>query len=182
MHEMTATHLRSAYGGESMAHMRYGMWGAKAAEEGFPNVARLFKAIAVAEEVHAWNHFRELRDDAGAFAVNSMAGFGLGSTPDNLQGAIEGELFEINEMYPVYKNAAQFQAEKGAERSFHYALSAERIHAAMYQEAKQAVDGGRDVELGPVQICSVCGFTGEGASPARCPVCGAAKEKFRTFA
>ncbi|MDP2898690.1 MAG: rubrerythrin family protein [bacterium] len=182
MHDMTASNLRSAFGGESMAHMRYGVWGAKAQEDGFPNVARLFRAIAYAEEVHASNHFKAMADVPGAFLVASMAGYGLGTASENLEGAIEGETFEISEMYPVYKQTADYQGEKGAARSFHYALSAERIHAAMYQEAKQAVDGGNDIELGDVQICGVCGYTTEGEVPDKCPVCAAAREQFRTFA
>lgn len=181
MHEMTASHLRSAYGGESMAHMRYIKWGDVAEKDGFPNVARLFRAISYAEQVHATNHFVELKNRAGGHSVTSGGGFGIGTTSDNLQGAINGELHEINEMYPVYLEAAKFQSEKGAECSFHWALSAERIHAAMYQEAKQAVDGGRDLELGPVQICDVCGYTTEGDIPDKCPICGALRTKFSTF-
>jgi rubrerythrin len=182
MHDMTASLLRSAYGGESMAHMRYIKWGAVADEEGFPNVARLFRAISFAEEVHATSHFVELRNETGAFTVTSAAGFGVGSTSENLEGAIEGELFEINEMYPVYFETAKHQGEKGPGRSFHYALSAEKIHAAMFQEAKQAVDSGRDVELGPVQICDVCGYTTEGDVPDKCPICGVTHERFKTVA
>lgn len=179
---MTASNLRSAFGGESMAHMRYGVWGAKAQEDGFGNVARLFRAIAYAEEVHAFNHLKAMADIPGAFLVPSMAGFGLGTTSENLDGAIEGETFEINEMYPVYKQTADYQGEKGASRSFHYALSAERIHAAMFQQAKQAVDGGKDIELGDVHICGVRGYTTEGEVPDKCHVCAAAREQFRTFA
>jgi len=182
MHDMTASHLRSAYGGESMAHMRYIKWAAVAEKEGFPNVARLFRAISYAEEVHATNHFVELRNQTGAFSVTSEAGFGIGSTSENLQGGIDGEQFEINEMYPVYVEVATFQGEKGALRSFKYALSAEKIHAAMFQQAKQAVDAGKDIELGPVQICCVCGYTTEGEIPDKCPVCGATHDKFKTFA
>jgi rubrerythrin len=182
MHDMTASFLRSAYGGESMAHMRYIKWGAVADKDGFPNVARLFRAISYAEQVHATNHFVELKNEAGAFSVTSGAGFGVGTTSENLQGAIAGEQFEINEMYPVYVEAATAQGEKGALRSFKYALSAEKIHAAMYQEAKQAVDGGKDLELGPVQICGVCGYTAEGEIPDKCPVCGAKSDAFTTFA
>ncbi len=181
VHPMTAANLRSAHGGESMAHMRYKVWAARAEEEGYPNVARLFTAISFAEQVHGSNHFNELKNDGGAFLVASMAGFGNTTTPENLDGAIEGEEFEINEMYPVYLNAAQFQKEKGAERSFHYALEAEKIHAAMYREAKQAVDGGSDIELGPVQICDNCGYTVEGEAPDKCPICGVAKDRFKKF-
>jgi len=182
MHDMTASNLRSAYGGESMAHMRYMAWAARAEQEGFPNVARLWRAISYAEQVHATGHFGVLANQAGAFAVTSMAGFGVGSTSENLAGSIEGELFEINEMYPAYKATAVHQEEKGAERSFHYAVSAEAIHAAMFQEAKQAIDAGRDLELGPVHICEVCGYTVEGEVPDRCPVCQAKGNKFRAFA
>jgi rubrerythrin len=182
MHEMTANNLRSAYGGESMAHMRYKIWAQKAMEDGFPNVARLFTAISHAEQTHATNHFTALSREVGGFSVSSGAPFGLGATSQNLQGAINGELFEINEMYPVYLTAARFQQEKDAERSFHYALFAERIHAAMYEAAKKNVAAGRDVRLGPVQICEQCGFTYEGEMPDKCPVCGAGKEKFKTFA
>ena len=182
MHPMTAANLRNAHGGESMAHMRYGVWGDKAAKDGFPNTARLFKAIALAETIHASSHFRELGDEAGDFLCASMAVFGLGTTSQNLQGGINGETFEITEMYPVYLESAKFQKEKGAERSFNYALSAEKTHAALFQKAKEAVDAGRDVELGPVHVCSVCGWTHEGELPDTCPICGAKKDKFQTFA
>lgn len=181
MHDMTAANLRSAFGGESMAHMRYKVWGEAAEKEGFPNIARLFRAISFAEEVHATNHFTELRQEAGAFLVASMAGFDLGSTSDNLLRAIESETFEIEEMY-VYLETAGFQAEKGAVHSFRYALSAEKIHAAMFKRAKEAADAGKDLELGPVQICDVCGYTIEGDIPDKCPVCGVTKEWFKTFA
>jgi len=182
VHAMTASNLRSAFGGESMAHMRYKIWAVQADDEGFPNVARLFRAVSYAEEVHATNHFTELRNEVEAFSVTSMAGFGLATTAENLEGAIEGETFEITEMYPAYLQTAQFQGEKGAERSFHYALAAEKIHAAMYQKAKQAVDSGNDMKLGPVQICDNCGYTTEGEIPDKCPVCGVGKNKFKTFA
>jgi len=182
MHEITAANLRNAYGGESMAHMRYRTWGDKAEQDGFPNTARLFRAITFAEQIHANNHFRELKDQVGAFLCASGAIFGLGGTSQNLQGGIDGETFEVNEMYPTYLETAKFQGEKGAQQSFYYALSAEKTHAALFQKAKTAVDSGKDVKLGPVQVCTVCGFTHEGDAPDKCPICGAKKEKFRTFA
>jgi len=182
MHEMTAGNLRSAFGGESMAHMRYRIWAAQAEADGFANVARLFRAIAAAEEVHAGGHFNAMRDLQGPALVVSGGGFGSGSTAENLQSAIDGENFEVEEMYPAFLAEARRQEERGAERSFHYALEAERIHAAMYTKAKQAVDAGKDVELGPVQVCSVCGHTVEGDAPESCPVCGVKREKFMTFA
>lgn len=181
MHDMTAANLRSAYGGESMAYMRYVIWSDKAERDGFPNVARLFRAIAYAETTHATNHFRALREEAGPFLVPSMAGFGLGTTSQNLEGAIEGETFEIEEMYPTYLDTAKQQKERAAQLSFHYALSAEKIHAEMYAKAKQTVDGGQDLELGPVQVCDVCGYTAEGEIPDKCPICAAKADRFRTF-
>ena len=182
MHPMTAGNLRSAHGGESMAYMRYKVWGAKAEADGFPNVARLFRAIAYAEEVHGSNHFAKLRNEAGGFLVASMAGFGLASTSKNLGGAIEGELFEVREMYPAYEKVAQEQGENGAVETFGYALAAEKIHARMYATAKKAVDAGKDVALGPVQICGNCGHTAEGQAPRVCPVCGVPRKRFKAFA
>lgn len=182
MHAMTAESLRSAYGGESMAHMRYLIWADKAEKDGFPNVARLFRAISYAEQVHATNHFTAMAKVAGAHLVAAGGGFGLGTTSQNLAGAIEGETFEVQEMYPAYMAIARAQGEKAAIKSIHYAVEAEKIHAAMYTAAKKAVDAGNDVKLGPVQICGVCGHTVEGEAPAKCPVCAAKKDKFKTFA
>ncbi len=84
-------------------------------------------------------------------------------------------------MYPAYKIVAEAQGEKGAETSFTWALEAEKIHASLYQKAKQAVDRGEDVDLAPVQICEACGYTVEGDAPERCPICKAPKEKFKSF-
>ncbi|UCC67172.1 MAG: rubrerythrin family protein [Armatimonadota bacterium] len=182
MHAMTAGNLRSAYGGESMAHMRYLAWGNKAAKDGFPNVARLFRAIAHAERVHAMNHFARLRGEGGDYLVPSMAAFGLGSTSANLVGAIGGETFEVEEMYPAYLETAERQGEKAAVVSFNYALEAEKTHAALFTRAKEAVDGGHDLELRPVQICEVCGWTYEGEAPEECPICGAGRDKLTAFA
>ncbi len=183
MHAITMANLRNAHGGESMAHMRYLIWGNQAEKEGLPNVARLFRAIAFAETVHATNHFRELKDNFGDSLCASMAVFGLGSMSQNLQGGINGETYEINEMYPTYLETARFQGEKGAELSFHYALEGERTHRALFQKAKEAVDSrGKDMDLGPVRVCPVCGWTHEGDMPEKCPICGATKDKIKTFA
>lgn len=181
MNDMTAANLRSAFGGESMANMRYKVWGSKAEEEGFKNVARLFKAIAFAEEVHAGNHFKELQNEKGDFLVASMAGFGLTTTSENLQRAIDGENFEIEQMYPSYIAVAKEQKEKGGLLSFHYALEAEKIHSAMFTIAKQSVDSGRDMVLGDVLICTVCGHTVDGPIPDICPICGVSHKYFVTF-
>ena len=181
MREMTASNLRSAFAGESQAHIRYLIYGDKSEKDGFPNVARLFRAIAYAEQVHATNHFQQLRNAWGPALTVAGAGFGLGPTAENLAVAIEGEEFEVAEMYPVYKAAAELQEEKGAVRSFDWAWQAEQIHSAMYKEAKVAVEAGKDSDFGPVCICSVCGHTVEGEAPDRCPVCNAKQEKYRQF-
>lgn len=178
---MTADFLRSAYGGESMAHMRYLIWGDAAEKDGKPNIARLFRAIAYAEWAHARNHFHELKERKGDFTVPAGAVFGLTNTVENLQGAIDGELHEVEQMYPVFMETARFQDEKGAQRSFHFALEAEKIHARMFRDAQEAAKEGKDMELGPVYICSVCGHTTADHLPDVCPVCGARKEKYKHF-
>lgn len=178
---MTEMNLRSAYAGESQAHMRYTIYAERAKEKGFPNVARLFTAIAFAEQVHATNHYRNIKTKGDALTV-SGAVFGSTNTSEDLQAGIDGENFEINEMYPTYLEVAKFQKEKGAETSFRYAWEAEKIHSKMYQKAKQVVDKGKDIELGPMQICTVCGHTVEGDAPDKCPICNAPKNKFKTFA
>ena len=178
---MTADFLRSAYGGESMAHMRYLIWGDMAEKEGYPKTTKLFRAIAYAEQVHAGNHFREI-DGATADATVAAGGvFGVGKTVDNLQGAINGELHEVEQMYPVYLNTAEFQNEAGAKRSFHFALEAEKIHAKLFQQAQDAAREGKDMELRVVYICPICGHTVLDGAPDKCPVCGAKKELYREF-
>lgn len=178
--EMTETNLRSAYAGESQANMRYSIYSEVAEKEDFPNVSRLFTAVASAEKVHATNHYRNILSKGGAITI-SAAVFGSRNTSDNLQSGIDGETFEITEMYPAYKTVAQFQDERGAETSFNWALAAEKIHLSLYQRAKQIVDEGKDIDLGPIQICTVCGYTVEGDAPERCPICRSPKKSFRTF-
>lgn len=167
MKKMTEQNLAAAFAGESQASMRYRIFAQKAEEEGFPNVARLFRAIAYAEEIHAKNHLNVLG--------------GIGTTAENLQTAINGENFEVQEMYPAYKAVAELQNEVGAQRSTHAAMEAERVHAGLYKKAKQAVQQGRDATVGKIYICSKCGWTVEGEAPDRCPLCGAPKEDFRGF-
>jgi len=167
MHAMTKEFLEAAFAGESMAHMKYLIFAERAEKDGLSNLARLFRAIAYAEQVHATNHYRELGK------IYDAAG--------NLQSCIDGENFEVEEMYPVYHHAAEFQGEAGAVRSTHYALEAERIHEAMYKDAKATVADGSDLSLGTVHICPVCGYTVEGQPPEFCPVCGAKRDKFKAF-
>ncbi len=165
--EMTQENLKSAFAGESQAHMRYLLFADVADSEGRPNLARMFRAIAFAERVHATNHLRELG--------------GIGDSAGNLAVAIQGESFEVGEMYPAYHAVAELQDERGAMRSTHYALEAEKIHAEMYERAKESIRGGEDITLGVVHICSVCGYTGEGGAPDSCPVCRAPKEEFVAY-
>lgn len=167
MHKMTQSNLEAAFAGESQAHMKYLIFADKAEQEGLANVARLFRAISFAEQVHATNHLKAL-----AY---------VGGTADNLQAAIGGETYEVEEMYPAFIAVSELQEEKGATRSEKWALEAERVHAGMYEQARQAVIAGRDAQIGDIYICSVCGWTVEGEPPDRCPICGAVREKFVKF-
>ncbi len=178
---MTADFLHSAYGGESMAHMRYLIWGDMAEKEGFPNVARLFRAISYAEQVHATNHMRAIGGATADATVTAGGVFGVNKTAENLQGAINGELHEVEQMYPVYLNAAEFQNEPDAKRSFHGAWEAEKLHAALFQKALDAVKLGKDIELEAIYVCPVCGHTVLNEAPEKCPVCGTKKEMYRRF-
>lgn len=178
---MTADFLRSAYGGESMAHMRYLIWGDSAEKDGFPNIGRLFRGVAYAEQVHATNHFNVMKEQVGDSTVAAGAVFGHTNIVENLQGAINGELHEIDQMYPVYLETARFQEEKDAQRSFHYALEAEKIHARLFQEAQNSAKEGKDISSETIYICPVCGFTEIGDEVEKCPVCGVKKDLFKAF-
>ena len=167
MKKMTEKSLGEAFAGESMAHMKYLIFSEEAEREGYPSVARLFRAIAYAEYVHAKHHARNL-------------GY-IGKTPENLSAGIEGETFEVEEMYPAYDAIAELQGEEGARTSIKYALEAEKIHAELYKKAKEAVEKGSDADVGEVYICPVCGYTHVGTPPDKCPVCGLPSEKFKKF-
>ncbi len=181
MNAMTAENLRSAFGGESQAHMRYRIWSDKANKDGFPTVARLFMATSDAEEVHATLHFKALKDISGDFLVASGAGFGLGTTSDNLQGAINGELHEVNQMYPAYIAVAEMQGEKTAISAMKFAIEAEKVHADLFTKAKEAVDGGKDLEAKVVALCPICGFITLTGEEDKCPLCNAKKELFVAY-
>jgi rubrerythrin len=167
MKKMTEKNLRDAFAGESQAHMKYLIFAKRAEEENKPNIARLFRAISFAEQVHATGHFKTLGE--------------LEGTVENLQSAIDGENFEVEEMYPAYDAVAKLQSEKDAIRSIHYAIEAEKIHAAMYAEARQTAKENKDLALTAVHICPVCGYTVTGDAPDACPVCGVPKAKFVKF-
>ncbi len=168
MREMTKKALQDAFAGESMAHMKYLAFSDVAEKEGYKGIAKLFKAIAYAEQVHATNH-------AKALGI-------IGSTSDNLKEAQAGEHFEINEMYPAYDAIAKAQGEKLAERYIHYALEAEKIHEELYKEALSDVNNSKDKDVDKVYICPVCGFTAIGdLDIEKCPVCGVSADKFVEF-
>lgn len=155
--------LKEAFAGESQANRRYLAFAAKADEEGFPQVARLFRAAAEAETIHAHNHLRALK--------------GIRSTRENLQEAIAGETHEFKKMYPEMIEAAKAEGAKEAERTFNYANAVEKIHAALYQKLLDAL--GQAQENYPYYVCPVCGYTAEKEAPESCPVCGAKRERFR---
>ena len=167
MKKMTEKNLSDAFAGESQAHMKYLAFADKAEQEGHKDIARLFRAIAYAEQVHATNHLKELG--------------GVKSTEENLQAAREGENFEIEEMYPAYKAVAELQKENGALRSINFALSAEKLHRELYDNAKKELVEKKEVKLDKIYICPVCGYTVVGEAPEKCPVCGAPKEMFKEF-
>jgi rubrerythrin len=167
MKEMTKRALADAFAGESMAHMKYLIYSDIARKEGYSNVASLFEAIAYAEKIHAGNHAK-------------LLGL-LGKTVDNLQSGADGESFEIEEMYPVYKNTANLQNEKAAELSNYYALEAEKIHRTMYEDSKKEIAKGKDIKLEEVYVCPVCGYTHQGVPPEKCPVCNASSKVFKKF-
>ncbi len=167
MRAMTEHNLKDAFAGESQAHMKYLAFADQAARDGFPQVALLFKAISFAEQVHAVNHLKELS--------------GVGGTAANLEGALGGETFEVDEMYPAYMAVAQLQQEKGAQRSIRFAIEAEKIHADMYRAALEAVKAGKDIDVTKVSICPVCGHTVFGDAHERCPVCNVPADKYVAF-
>jgi rubrerythrin len=182
MKMMTEQNMINAFGGESQANMRYRHFALQAEKENFPNTARLFKAVSHAEFIHAGDHYRELKHLKEGRVANSMAAFGPGDTAKNLDLAIDGENFEITEMYPAYIATAEFQGEKTAKRSFEWSYATEKQHKILFEKAKGAVSSGKDVNLDAVQVCEVCGYTLEGEAPDNCPICRAKKEKFLAFA
>ena len=159
----TQDNLKEAFAGESQANRKYLAFAAKADAEGFPQAARLFRAAAEAETVHAHAHLRALK--------------GIRSTKENLMEAVEGETHEFKSMYPAMIEAAKAEGHKEAERSFHFANEVEKIHAGLYQQMLDALDtAGESYDY---YVCPVCGFTAEKEAPETCPVCGAKGKMFR---
>jgi rubrerythrin len=159
----TEQFLEEAFAGESQANRKYLAFAVKADQEGYSQAARLFRAAAEAETVHAHNHLRALN--------------GIRTTKENLQEAVAGETHEFQKMYPEMIEAAKAEGQKAAERTFTYANSVEKVHAQLYQKL---LDGlGKSQENFPYYVCPVCGYTAEKEPPGTCPVCGTKGEMFR---
>lgn len=158
----TLENLKAAFAGECQAGRRYLAFAKKAAEEGFEQVARLFRAAAAAETVHALNHLRAMGE--------------MKSTAENLQAAIAGESHEYTEMYPAFIEEAQKEENSSAEISFIGACAVEEIHARLFKEALKGLGRNKIVDY---WVCQVCGNTVEGEAPEQCPICGAARESFK---
>jgi rubrerythrin len=160
----TNDNLKDAFAGESQANRKYLAYAKKAEADGFPQVAKLFRAAAEAETVHAHAHLRAMD--------------GIRSTEENLKDAIAGEGFEFKEMYPPYVASAEEEGDKRAAISFKNALFVEETHHGLYSEALKAVQAGQDLPAQKIHVCSICGHTHYGGAPDRCPVCNAPADRF----
>ena len=158
----TQKDLMDAFAGESQANRKYLAFAKKAEAEGFKQIAKLFRAAAEAETIHAHNHLRE----AG----------GVKGTKENLEAAISGEIFEFQQMYPAMIKDAETEALKGALKSFVYANEVEKAHAELYKKALAAMGSNPDTDY---HVCQVCGNTVEGGAPDECTVCKAKKQAFK---
>ena len=157
----TEKNLQEAFAGESQANRKYLAFAKKAEEEGFKQAAKLFRAAAEAETIHAHNHLRELK--------------GIKSTKENLQEAIGGETHEFKSMYPQMIEDAKQEGNNGALRSFNFANDVEKVHAGLYQKALDNLGKNDAVDY---YVCKICGNTVEGEPPDECPVCKAKKAAF----
>jgi len=158
----TEKNLQEAFAGESQANRKYLAFAKKAESEGYGQVAKLFRAAAEAETVHALNHLKELG--------------GIKSTKENLETAIGGETYEFQNMYPQMIKEAEEEGNKSALRSFTYANEVEKVHAALYKKAAASLGKNEETDY---HVCQVCGNTFEGEPPDKCPICGALKKSFK---
>lgn len=161
----TGDNLKEAFAGESQANRKYLAFAKKAEEEGFKQIAKLLRAAADAETVHALNHLRVLK--------------GVKSTEENLQEAINGETHEFTEMYPMMIKEAEKEGNEAAKITFNGANAVEKIHANLYKKALESVKSEKDMEEKEIYVCQVCGCTIEGKAPDVCPICKSKKEKFK---
>ena len=160
----TNDNLEEAFAGESKANRMYTAFARKADEEAHQQVARLFRAAAAAETVHALNHLK---------AMN-----GVGDTAENLKKAVYGEHYEFQSMYPGFIKAADEEGAKGAKWSFRVASKVEEIHHGLYSAALKALENAEGITETDYYVCQVCGNTVEAEAPEKCPICGAAKAEF----
>lgn len=160
----TSDNLAAAFAGESQANRKYLAFAKKADADGYPQVAKLFRAAAEAETIHAHAHLRVMG--------------GIGETTANLEAAIAGEGHEFQEMYPKFISEAEAEGNKAAEMSFKNANAVEEIHHNLYGKALEAVNGGGDLPSSKIVVCPVCGNTVEGDAPEKCPICGVPAGKF----
>lgn len=160
----TSDNLMAAFAGESQANRKYLAFAKRADADGFPQIAKLFRAVAAAETVHAQAHFR-----VAGHVKNTVA---------NLQAAIDGEHYEFTTMYPEFIAEAVAEGKKGAQTSFERANDVEQTHHGLYAGALDAATAGKDLPAADVYVCEVCGHTVVGEPPDECPVCGARREKF----
>ncbi|MCK5114482.1 MAG: rubrerythrin family protein [Phycisphaerae bacterium] len=160
----TMENLQEAFAGESQANRTYLAFAKKADTDGLTQVAKLFRAAAAAETVHAHAHLRVMG--------------GVKTTTENLEAAVAGEGAEFQEMYPKFIAEAQQEGNKQAEVSFQNAMAVEEIHHGLYSKALDAVKGGGDLTATPIFVCPVCGNTVEGAAPEKCPICHVPGNKF----
>ena len=161
----THDNLGEAFAGESQANRRYLFFAEKAEKEGYPQIARLFRATAEAETVHAHNHLRTMG--------------GIGSTKDNLQSAIEGEYHEFTSMYPGFIEQAKAENNHAAQTGFDWANKVEEIHHGLYQKALKALEAEQQLKDEPYFVCQGCGYTVAGEAPEKCPICGAPRKMFK---
>jgi len=160
----TMENLAAAFAGESQANRKYLAFAKKADEDGLHQIAKLFRAAAEAETVHAHAHLRAME--------------GIKSTLENLETAVEGEHHEFMEMYPPFLDQAKKDGNKKAEISFAYALAVEELHHGLYQKALASARDGKDLPKTTIHVCPVCGNTVEGEVPDKCPVCSVPGKKF----
>jgi rubrerythrin len=158
----TEKNLMDAFAGESQANRKYLAFAEKADKEGYGQVAKLFRAAAMAETVHAHSHLRALK--------------GVKGTAENLQEAIGGETHEFESMYPPMIEDAKAEDKKAAQKSFEYANAVEKIHADLYTKAAESLGENEETDY---YVCQVCGNTVEGEPPDECPICAAKKQSFK---
>ncbi len=160
----TMENLQAAFAGESQANRKYLFFAEKADKEGYSQIARLFRAAAEAETVHARKHLQTMG--------------GISSTKDNLKEAAKGELYEFTQMYPGFIEQAKAENNQGAETSFDWANKVEKIHHRLYQKTLDDLEAGKEMKDEPYFVCPGCGYTVAGEAPEKCPVCGAPRSMF----